>query len=108
MKKITALAALGSISLALAACGGTDNASEDAMADTVEEPAEDALTDVTEEPVEDPALEEPVAQETPAPVSEQTANEAADNAVDAAAEIEAMMGDVEATAEAARDELENE
>ena len=95
MRKFPHLAALGGLSLALAACGGSDNAADDAMADTVEEPAEDALADVSEEPVADPDLDEPAGEETPAPVSEDTANQAADNAADAAAEIEAMMGEID-------------
>ena len=97
--RILPAAALVGVALALTACGSADNAADDAMADTVEAPADDALADVTEEPVADPALAEPVAVETPAPVSEATANEAADSAADAAAEIDAMLGEVDGMAD---------
>lgn len=107
-RKFTGLAAIGGLSLALAACGSNDNAADEPAAGTVEEPAEEALSDVTEEPVADPELAEPEEAATPAPVSDQTANQAADSAADTAAEIEAMMGDAETTAEAARSELESE
>lgn len=77
MKKIVTLALLPAATLALAACGSSDDASADATADTVEMPADEALADVAEEPVED----------------------ADANAEDAAAEV----ADTEATADAAAD-----
>ena len=43
MKKIALFAAVSSFALALAACGDTDDASEDAMADNVEMPADEAM-----------------------------------------------------------------
>ena len=45
MKKIALFAAVSSFALALAACGDSDDASEDAMADNVEMPADEALAD---------------------------------------------------------------
>ncbi|TMM48366.1 hypothetical protein [Qipengyuania marisflavi] len=46
-------AALTAATLALAACGSTDDASTEAEADTVEITADEALADVTETPVAD-------------------------------------------------------
>ena len=46
MKKIALFAAVSSFALALAACGGSDDASEDAMADSVEMPADEAMADM--------------------------------------------------------------
>ena len=82
------LAAVGS--LALAACGGTDDASMEAEADTVEMPADTALEDVTEEPVADPA-----ANTDEAEVTEQTAEDAANAAADVAAAAEAAAAAAE-------------
>ena len=45
MKKIALFAAVSSFALALAACGGSDDASEDALADNVELPADEAMAD---------------------------------------------------------------
>lgn len=88
MKKLSSFAVIGAASLALAACGSSDDASSDLEVDTVEIPADEALEPVTEEPVEDPAavIEE---VEEPAPVSVETASEAADAAEDVAAAVEA-------------------
>jgi len=52
VKKIATLAFAAAGSLALAACGSTTDASEDAMADDVEMPADQAMAD-TPEPVMD-------------------------------------------------------
>lgn len=58
MKRLVVLATLGCTALALAACGSTDDASTEAMPETVEMPADEALAPISEEPVEDPrALE---------------------------------------------------
>ena len=46
MKKIALFAAVSSFALALAACGGSDDASEDALADNVEMPADEAMADM--------------------------------------------------------------
>ena len=45
MKKFALFAAVSSVALALAACGDSDDASEDAMADNVELPADEAMAD---------------------------------------------------------------
>ena len=100
MKKLTSLAILGSASLALAACGGTEDASTEATADTVEMPADEALEAVTDEPVEDTAAtEEP--EETgdaTAAVPQETAEAAGDAAADVAAEAAAAAEAAEAAA----------
>ena len=49
------IALTAAATLALAACGNTEDASTEAQADTVEIAADDALADVEAEPVEDPA-----------------------------------------------------
>jgi protein involved in sex pheromone biosynthesis len=53
MKKIVALAFTATAALALAACGKSENAKEDAQADNVEMPAEEAVGDVDATPVAD-------------------------------------------------------
>ncbi len=57
------LAAVGT--LALAACGGSDDASEDNTAESVEMPAQEALEPVNEAPVEDAEANTPA----PAPAA---------------------------------------
>ena len=84
MKKIAYVLLAGAASLALAACGGADDASIEAEADTVEMPADAALEDVAEAPVEDAD-----ANTDETAVTEQTATEAADAAEDVAAAAEA-------------------
>ncbi|MGQ7830542.1 hypothetical protein [Altererythrobacter sp. Z27] len=86
MKKTTLLFALAG-TFALAACGGADDASIDAEADTVEMPADAALEGVTDAPAEDAD-----ANTDETAVSEQTATEAADAAADVAAAAEAAAG----------------
>lgn len=90
MKFRIAFAAAASI--ALAACGSTDDASTEAEADTVEIPADDAMAGVEEAPVADPD-----ANAVDAETGEDTAAEAEqiEEAGDAAA----------ATAEAAADAM---
>jgi hypothetical protein len=83
MEKTTLLFALAG-SLALAACGGADDASIDAEADTVEMPADAALEGVTDAPAEDAD-----ANSDQAAVTEEVATEAADAAADVAAAAEA-------------------
>jgi len=90
MKKIILSAAVSSFALALAACGGSDDASEDAMADNVEMPADEALADV---PL-------PVADET-AEVDEATDASDLDAAEAAGAAAEEAAADAAAAAEAA-------
>lgn len=81
--------------LALAACGSTEDASTEAEADTVEMPAEEALTDVEEMPVEDPAATvEDADPEDMSPSEEAQIQEAGDKAADtAAAAMDAMAED---------------
>lgn len=58
MKRPAVLCVLGCAVVALAACGSTDDASTEAMPETVEMPADEALAPISEEPIEDPdALE---------------------------------------------------
>lgn len=91
------IAAIATVSLALAACGSADDASTEAEADTVEIAADEAMEPVTDEPVADP-----------------NANVVADDAqAGAAAEVEAASvetaGDnAAATAEAAMDAMAEE
>ena len=62
------IALTAAASLALAACGSSEDASTEAEADTVEMTADEALTDVEEMPVEDPAANTaPVAMDTASP-----------------------------------------
>ncbi|MEE4538731.1 MAG: hypothetical protein V2J51_09610 [Erythrobacter sp.] len=83
------------ICLALAACGDSNDASTEAMPDTVEMPAEEALAPVEQEPVDDRQVAGPPAA-TPAPPDPVTTEEAADAAVDVAAEAEAALQAAEA------------
>ena len=98
MKKITAFAVLGVASLALAACGSSDNASDDAGAETVEMPAEEALGPVSEEPVADPDAD--AADPADNAVDAQTAQQAADAAASVAEEAAAAAEAAEAAANA--------
>jgi hypothetical protein len=83
MKKIANILLASAGALTLAACGGADDASIEAEADTVEMPADAALEDVTEEPVEDADANSDDA------VSEEVAEDAAAAAADVAAAAEA-------------------
>jgi hypothetical protein len=83
MKKLALIAMACTASLALAACGETDDASADAMADTVEMPADEAMA-AAPEPVE--AIE---ATPTEDVVAEDTTTAAADAAEAAVADVEA-------------------
>lgn len=85
------IALTAAASLALAACGSSEDASTEAEADTVEIPADDALTGVEAMPVED-AEANAVAPEgdeaTPSASEEDQIQDAGDNA---AATAEAAM-----------------
>jgi len=87
------MALLGAGAAALAACGSTDDASTEAMPETVEMPADAALEPVAEEPVADPdALAAPTdaAASTPdAGTAQQAGDAAAQVAAEAAAVAEA-------------------
>ena len=89
MKKIALFTAASGFALALAACGDSDDASEDALADDVELPADEAMNGVPD-PVADLESEE---GQDPAETLE-AAESAADDA-------EAAVADVEAAAAAA-------
>ena len=95
MKKLTTLASLGALSIALAACGSAEDASTEASPDTVEIAADEALAPVNEEPLvdENAGLDE---VEGPPAVSEETATSAADNAASVAAEAEAAAAAADA------------
>ena len=89
------IALTAAASLALAACGSSEDASTEAEADTVEMTADEALTDVEEMPVEDPAANTaPVEMDTASPSEEAEIQEAGDSAADtAAAAMDAMSED---------------
>lgn len=53
MKKLAALTFASLAALALAACGNSESAKEEAMADNVEMPAEEAVQDVDATPAPD-------------------------------------------------------
>jgi len=95
MKKIALFAAC-SFALALAACGGSDDASEDALADNVEMPADEALADApmpTADTTE--AVDEAEASPDEAMAAEEAGAAAEQAAADAAAAAEAAAGAVE-------------
>ncbi|GAB5348551.1 hypothetical protein [Alteriqipengyuania sp. 357] len=90
--------------LSLAACGDSDDASDEVVAEDVEIMADEALSDVNEEPIEDDELASPEPMPAPAPVETQTDEERV------ASERERMQSDAEAAEAAAADiqaELEN-
>jgi hypothetical protein len=91
MKKI-ALFAVSSIAFALAACGDSTDASEDAMADNVEMPADEALSDVPDPNAD--AVADAVEEAT------QNAEAGMDQSVESAADAaEATVADIEAAAQ---------
>lgn len=88
------IALTAAASLALAACGSSEDASTEAEADTVEMTADEALTDVEEMPVEDPAANTaPVEMDTASPSEEAEIQEAGDSAADTAAAAMDAMGE---------------
>lgn len=100
MKTTLRIGLIGASALVLAACGDSDNASDEVVAEDVEIPADDALTDITDEPMADDAVEAP----EPAPAAQpiQTAEERqeevrqsvqddATKATEAAADIQAEI-----------------
>jgi hypothetical protein len=90
MKKIALFAAVSSFALAVAACGGSDDASEDAMAESVEMPADEAMADMPM-PVADAteATEDAEAAPDDAMAAEEAGDAAEQAAADAAAAAEA-------------------
>lgn len=97
MKKMILSAAVSSFALALAACGGSDDASEDAMADNVEMPADEALADAPLPVADETAAADEAAQSTDESLQNAEAAGAAaeEAAADAAAAAEAAAGAVE-------------
>ncbi|WP_121118873.1 hypothetical protein [Croceibacterium ferulae] len=108
--KTLALTAAAPLLFALAACGSSDDASEDAMADTVEMPADEAMA---EAPMPAPAAPgdagmttDPVADANePAASSVDTTTEAADAAAAAVADIESEAAAAEAATRAAESSM---
>ncbi len=100
MKISATWAVLAGAAFALAACGSSEDASTEAMPDTVEMPADEALAPIEEEPVEDTEAAGP----PPAPADTapdlQTTEQAADAAADVAAEAAAAAEAAEAAAAA--------
>ncbi|GGD60462.1 hypothetical protein GRI62_00120 [Erythrobacter arachoides] len=96
MKKL-ALALATPAALVLAACGSSTDASEDAVADTVEVPADEAMVNVPEPVVDTRATTEAQAEEV-IEETQQTAEEAAD---DAQAAVDDVL-DAAAAADAAQ------
>lgn len=91
MKKLAFIAT--GAAFALAACGSSTDASEEAMADTVEVPADDAMADAPE-PIEDAnAMTEEEIDESMAEVEAdaEAAGDAAQSVADAAMEAQAEM-----------------
>ena len=93
MKKFAYTLVAGAGALALAACGGADDASIDAEADTVEMPADAALEGVTDEAVED-------AEASTDDTTEETSNEVADAASDIADAAEEARDTADAVSDA--------
>lgn len=97
MTRLIKLAVIGGGALALAACGSSDDASTEAMPETVELPADTALEPIAEEPVEDAGIMGPEEPESTAPDPVTTA-ETADRAAEVAAEAAAAAEAAEAAA----------
>lgn len=97
MKKIALLAAASAATLALAACGDWDDASEDAVADNVEIPADEALAGTPDPAIDTTAADIPTEDEV-----RETAESAGDAAAAAVADIEAAEA-ATVTAEEAAD-----
>ncbi|WP_347302328.1 hypothetical protein V5740_09970 [Croceibacterium sp. TMG7-5b_MA50] len=106
MRKI-ALFAAAPLLAALAACGSSDDASEDAIADTVEMPADQAMTEAPM-PAPDAGITAPEpAIDAGAPVEDDvdTTAAAADAAEAAVADIESEAAAAEAATQAAESSM---
>lgn len=112
MKTVARFALPAAALMALAACGSADNASEEAVADTVEMPADEALSQTEALSVEGTAATTPAAgtaaapaaaatTAAPAPAETPTAEQAARNAQDVAARAQEAANAAEAAAKAA-------
>lgn len=102
MKKLATLAVLGSATFALAACGSTDDASTEAMPDTVEMPADVALEPLADDLVDDTDAGGPLVDPAATAPDPATTEEVADDAAQVATEAMAAIVAAEA-AEAAED-----
>lgn len=98
---IARFAPLAPVALLLVACGGADDASEDAMVDTVEMPADEAMANAPM-PVEDRdfAGEDDLAGSDPAARSEPTTEAVERTAEQAAEDAQSAVDDALAAAEA--------
>ena len=97
MKFTIRLGLIGMSALALAACGYSNDASDEVVAEDVEIVADDAMSDIDAEPVEDESLATPAPMPAPAPTETSTFEERQ------AAEREKMANDAEAAEKAAAD-----
>lgn len=88
MKKFALVAFASAAALGLAACGSSDDASEDAMADNVEMPAEETMTDAPLPEADTGAMSDAATDAGAAP-ADTTAADAADAAEEAAADAAA-------------------
>ena len=98
MKKFAIVLAAPAM-LVLAACGDATDASEDAVADTVEVPADEAMANVPDPVVDNAATATaPTAAEAEEAMEEtqQTAEQAADDAQAAADDVQAALDAAEA------------
>ena len=106
MKFTIRMGLVGASALALAACGDSDNASDEVVAEDVEIVADEALEDVTDEPIEDDAVDTPAPP--PAPVETQTPEERAEevrrSVEDDAAAAEAAAADIMAEIEGSQEQ----
>ena len=89
------IAALAAVSVALAACGSSNDASTEAEAETVEIAADEAMAPVAEEPVADPAANVVADEANTAPAAREVE----------AASVQDAGDDAAATAEAAMDAM---
>ncbi|WP_271079263.1 lipoprotein [Aurantiacibacter sp. MUD61] len=93
MKKIAIIAA--GAAFALSACGETTDASDDAVADTVEVPADDAMDDVPE-PVADEEMMTDEEADAEMDMNEDMAEQAGDDAMSVVEAAEAAEAEMEA------------
>ncbi|HZF45631.1 MAG TPA: hypothetical protein VEZ26_04810 [Sphingomonadaceae bacterium] len=97
MKKLVQIALASAVALTLSACGSSDDASTDAMADDVEVPADEAMTGA-ENAGALPAADAQATEDTPPADDATTAAEAAGNAAaDAVADVEAEAAAADGT-----------
>ncbi|MBO81080.1 MAG: hypothetical protein CL801_06645 [Citromicrobium sp.] len=91
---------IGASALALVACGDSDDASDEVIADNVEIPADDAMSDVTDEPMMDDEVAAPEPAPAPEPVETQTDEERQEavrrSVEDEAAAAEATAAEIQA------------